>query len=338
MLSLIIIFALFALVLKLVDLPTLNKIKAAPDADSAIRYRKQLLRNRKIAFVAFVILIICYLLYDIKVALDNITYDNAALLEITISDIAEIVLLCIYLRASNKYYEIQGHISAITVQEFLEANKRFILFLRGFENDIYKEKNADKFAFSEHILSKVAEKGLGIPLCAVGMTKEGDSPMGGTRVYVNDKNWEDEVYGLMCKAEKIVILVNDRSSCIWEIRMTKDIYHKCVFVVDDLEKYSNVTSKLAGVIDLPELPESDIPGLPLEYDPRSFYFQSDNNMKDFSGDLADYCSILGLPADAVSQKDIAGDKKQPFYTRPFFLFIMFIGILKLLSALFSGNL
>lgn len=66
MIFLLIIFALFAGVLKLVDIPTVKKIKAASDSQSAIEYRKQLLHNRKVAFWIFVGLIIVYMLYDLR--------------------------------------------------------------------------------------------------------------------------------------------------------------------------------------------------------------------------------------------------------------------------------
>ena len=335
MLIYIILFTLFIFVLKLIDWPILKKIKSSVDFNTAVRYRKLLLRNRKVAFFFFVFLIVCFLLYITAEALQNID-DNIVRMFILIGGIFSIGMLYLYLKASNKYITVQGRVSTLTASEFLAANERFVLYLRGFESDVYKEKNTGKWDFSEKVLAVTVKKGLGIPLCAVGMTKEGDSPLGGVRVYIDDKKWEEEVYNLMCKAVKVVILVNDRNSCLLEIRMTKEIYHKCVFVADDLEKYESVRRKLTGIIDLPEIPVADVPELQLEYDPRRFYFTADNVMKDFSGDLSDYCGILGLPDNALSEKDIVCDGKSPFYTKPFFVFLMIIAALNILRMLFEG--
>lgn len=50
MLIYIILFTLFIFVLKLIDWPILKKIKSSVDFNTAVRYRKLLLRNRKVAF------------------------------------------------------------------------------------------------------------------------------------------------------------------------------------------------------------------------------------------------------------------------------------------------
>lgn len=191
MIFLLIIFALFAGVLKLVDIPTVKKIKAASDSQSAIEYLKQLLHNRKVAFWIFVGLIIVYMLYDLRY-LDEIE-DEYAMGMVLFARILWIVTLFLYLKASNKYQDIQGHVSVLSAKDFIEKHERFVLFLRGFESDVYNTKDIGKWDFSEDKLSRVINKGLGIPMCAVGMTKEADSPIGCERVYVEDSTWEDDV-------------------------------------------------------------------------------------------------------------------------------------------------
>ncbi len=333
MLILIIIFSLFALVLKLIDWPVLRKIKTATDSETAIKYRESLLRNRKIAFISFVAFLVLITLNDIDEAIYAMETDIYLSTIIILSDILSIVILYLYLRSSNKYMQIKGRVSTFTASEFCNTNERFVLFLRSFERDTYKENECGKWDFSEEILAKIVEKGMGIHMCAVGMTKEGDSPFGGIRVYVNDETWEDEVYKLMCKAEKVIILVSDKKSCLWEIKMTKDIYHKCLFIVDNLEKYENARTQLSGILDLPSIPPAEVPDIPLEYDPRGFYFTADNVMKDFCGEFSNYCQMLDLPADAVCEKDISEDKKEPFYTRPFFIFLMIIAVINFINML-----
>lgn len=65
-----------------------------------------------------------------------------------------------------------------------------------------------------------------IPVYAVGMTKETYSPVGADRVYLDDSTWKDDVRELMIAAEKIVILVNDKENCIWEIEQTYNLKEK----------------------------------------------------------------------------------------------------------------
>ena len=322
----------FALVLKLVDLPTIKQIKTASDSQTAIDFRKKLLHNRKIAFWVFVGLIIAYSLYDLKY-LDEIE-DSSTIGLILFAKVFSIVLLYCYLKASNKYQEIQGKVSTLSAEEFLANNSRFILYLRGFESDVYNSQDIGKWDFSEDTLSKVIRKGLGIPMCAVGMTKEADSPAGGERVYVEDSTWEDDVFNLMQKAEKIVIRVNDRTSCLWEISKSKGFLSKCTFLADDLSKYDNARNELSDDVKLPDIPPAGDEDLPLEYDPRAFFFSSDLQMKDFQGVVADYCEMVGLDRETVTDVDIKDNKKKPFYQRPFFIFLMIIGALNAIRILF----
>ena len=347
---LIIVFGLFALVLKLVDRPTIKKIKAATDTQSAIDYRKKLLHNRKTAFwifvgviVAFnVLLIILYAFIGTYYLKEEIDDSLARMMDIpTSSDIIGYIvglILCIivlfyYLKSSNKFQEIQGNVSTQSAKEFLAKNERFVLYLRGFESDVYNSKDVGKWDFSEDKLSKVIRKGLGIPMCAVGMTKEADCPIGGERVYVEDSTWEKDVYELMQKAEKIIIRVNDRTSCLWEISRSKPFIQKCSFLADDLSKYANARNKLSKEVQLPDIPRAVNGDLSIEYDPRSFFFSSDLQMKDFQGEIADYCEIAGVAKEAVTEEDIKVVTKTPFYQKPFFIALMIAGIFGALMEL-----
>ena len=93
-----------------------------------------------------------------------------------------------------------------------------------------------------------------INVVAVGMTKEISSPEGGAqRVYLNDDTWQKDVKLMMEKAYKIVILVNDRDSCIWEIEQSAEMQDKTVYIVDDLMKFNNVRNILNSPNYLPEI-------------------------------------------------------------------------------------
>ena len=333
MFVLVVLFALLGFVLTLIDLPTKRKIKTAKDSKTAIEYRKHLLRNRRIAYVVFVALIVAWDLYLLK-DLDDIE-DTYAFSMVLLTVIGSLVVLYFFLKASKQYSKIQGRVSTLSASEFLSANERFVLFLRGFESDAYRPEDIGKWDFSEDKLSKVVNLGLGIPMCAVGMTKEADSPLGGIRVYVDDETWEERVAELMSKAERIVFLVNDRDSCLWEIKEAYNFLGKCSFITNDLAKYQNARTSLSGVIDLPEIPPADVEYTNIEQDPRSFFFTADMQMKDFEGIIADYCEIVGLDRDAVSSDDLK--EKTPFYQKPWFLVISIIAMLRVISLLIKGS-
>ena len=96
------------------------------------------------------------------------------------------------------------------------------------------------------------------PVCAIGMTKEADSPFGARRVYVSDESWKEDVRDLMNRANLIFVLLNDRPSCIWEIEQSADVLNKTCFLVEDIEKYNSIRSKLAGTIDFPDASKMEV--------------------------------------------------------------------------------
>lgn len=323
MLEILILFAIFSLILKIADIPLVKKIKNAENVNVAISYKKELISKRKRVLGIFIGFIILFKIVMIQMMQTKYT-DDYMVVPYIISYVVFIVLLFTYVEYSNKNNKYLGNLSVEKADDFLADDNRFVLYLRGFESDVYNDKNVGKYDFSENVLSKVVQVGLESQLCAIGMTKEVNCPLGGRRVYVEDEKWESEVLNLMKKAEKIVYLLNDSQSCIWEIEKSNEVHDKCVFVVDDLMKYDNVKKTLKGVINMPDIPASDMEDLSLEYDTRRFYFKSDRVMKPFDGEVSDYCEMLGLNADDVTEEDIKKDKKQPFYTRPFFIFLMML--------------
>ena len=347
--DILILSVVFVLLLKQVDKPFVKKIKGSTSIEEAINYKKELLQKRQKFFRTFIIISVLieliasiFVFPDILYFLTKGSFDHESLIGISIilgiiSTVIFIVFSSLFLRHSNISSKYLDNLSIDHASDLLCSDENFVLYLREFERDIYDEKKVEKWDFSENILSQVVQKGMGIPLCAIGMNKEVTCPMGGKRFYVNDKNWKEEVLELMKKAEKIVLLVSDRSSCLWEIKNSADLYHKCVFVVDDLAKYDNAKNILNGTINLPDLPKSEVDDLPLDYDPRRFSFTSDNKMIDFEGELSDYCQMLGLGADAVTEADIKKDKRNSFYTQPWFIVLMIITILKAFYVAFKGE-
>ncbi len=313
MLILLLLFTLGLGALKIIDAPTIKKIKSAENAQSAVEYRKRLLRNRTITYwVVFGIVIVLSIvdLYNVDLRNSDITgFDVAenqrAILLSLLAKAGALFLFYWYIKNTNKKEKALGRVSTLTAKEFLDNNNRFALFLRGFDSDIYNEKDIIKGEFSEDTLSKVTSKGLGIPLCAVGMTKEADSAIGGIRVYVDDSTWKDDVYELMQKAELIIIRINDRTSCIWEISQAKSFLNKCTFIADDLIMYKNARTAISQDVSLPEIPLTEDESTPSDKDNRAFFIMPDMQIKEFRGEIGDYNEIIGLDRGAVTKDDIA---------------------------------
>lgn len=328
--DIIIQFSVFILLLKLVDRPMAKRIYDAPDIETALNLKKRLIKKRKVLLIGFIIIIFAVPLAEMYLIANPNDYDKAVLGFIKIFFL--IILLLLFLDYDNKHHRILGNLSILKAEDFLASEKEYVLYLRGFESDIYNKKKVDEKDFSEDNLSKTVLKGLKMPLVAVGMTKEVDCPLGGMRVYVKDETWRQEVLELMHKAEKIVYRVNDRNSCVWEIENSTEMYDKCVFVVDDLPRYLNVKTVLSETLTLPDLPPSEFESLPLEYDSRRFYFKSDNKMIPFEGEFSDYCEMIGVDPDTVVKPDLK-DEDKPFYTRPFFVFLFILSLIKGIATL-----
>ena len=304
------LFFLFLWVLKLVDKPTIKKIQEADSTAIALEYRKQLVRNRKNATaVFFAVLFILYVILDILICISSERDLHGFVISLAlISEIASAILILVLLKKSHTLQGIQDRVFTVSGKDFLATTGKYVLYLRGFDSDVYDENEINVWAFSEDWLSQVVSQGLGIPLCAVGMTKEADAPIGGQRVYVEDATWEEDVLELMKKAEKIIIRINDRSSCLWEISQSATLIDKCTYVIDDIEKYNKAKRHLVSEFYLPDVPDSG---------DRSYYFSSDRQLRHFGGTIPDYCELVGLDRDAVKPEDVRdrGQEKKNFFYR-----------------------
>ena len=121
-------------------------------------------------------------------------------------------------------------------------NEQFALYLRGFSFDNYNsirtlQKQSQFKNFSEYHFFSILNKYL--PVYSVGMTKELSAPLGATRIYLNDAEWEKDVQELIQKAELIIMLVNDSDSCIWEMEQCYYL-DKTMLIVDDKEKFASI--------------------------------------------------------------------------------------------------
>lgn len=169
--------------------------------------------------------------------------------------IANTIVLFWYFAVSKATNRHIGNVSTFTKEAFLEQHPRFALYLRGFADDDYSKRHFFRRSqFSEYQFIRLLNTR--IRACAVGMTKELDSPDGAIRVYVDDKSWQGDVLELMQKAESIFILVNDRPSCVWEIEQSANMKDKTTYIVTNTKRYLNVRGELHGIIGFPDIKDS----------------------------------------------------------------------------------
>ena len=248
MLDIIIFFGIVgAIQVLLIDLPIKNKIKRAQYAEEAIALRE---RAKKWRLTVFGIALVLFIVYTFIPVINTSGRDlMAGALKIAIVDVIIIFWFLLGNKALQRY---TGIISSLSNDQFLDKYPRFALYLRGFESDDYSKRHAfQKHLFSEYHFMRLLKTR--IRVCAVGMTKELDSPDGAIRVYVNDNTWQDNVRELMEKAQEIYILINDRDSCLWEIEQSASMQSKTTYIVSDLDKYNRARSALKDSLEFPPI-------------------------------------------------------------------------------------
>lgn len=227
--------------------------------EKRIAYRRQIYRKRinaifAVASVPIIILVFCWITMMSITATTEEIWDIKNWLEMSYFLLLTIIIiagpLVLYM-----YFQYKGNISYFNKKAFLEENKVFALYLRGFENDDYSNKwglvKKGRKQFSEYLFTKILSK---YCVCsAIGMTKELDAPLGAKRIYVDDETWKDVVAELMEKSDKIYILINNRPSCIWEIESAVQYIEKVVMIIDDPIKYVLVQEAVKDTIDLPHI-------------------------------------------------------------------------------------
>lgn len=251
MIDIVIFFFILTIVQGLsIDLPFKHKIKKAPDAETAISFRRKAHLCRLFLLLLSLVCFIIYLATPIFNELREWNTFRDFILVILKTTIAGIIILFWYFVSQKAAKRHLGNISTFSKDSFIQTYPRYALFLRAFEDDDYSRRHLfPRNKFSEYQFMRLLKTR--IRVCAVGMTKELDSPDGAIRVYVNDKTWQEDVLELMEKAVTIYIHVNDRESCVWEIEHTANMKAKTIFIVTDQKKYMNVRSYLRGKIDLP---------------------------------------------------------------------------------------
>lgn len=261
-------------------------IKSVNNVEEAIKLRKKLFLRRKRLFYSYFSIVA--LLVVLVPIIDN---------RFLIDSILLLVMLFVSIRYEYSKVAFYGNISWETPESFLEKHDRFYLYLRGFNSDIPFEEDrlAANQLFKESVFVEAVEYALNISCCALGMSKEIDGPIGASRVYVDDDEWKEKVAELMDKAEKIFILVNNRSSCIWEIERSFAMLDKTVFIVDDYNQYKSVKDYFKEKINLPEsLDDGNTP----------FFFEYGKSPIPFSNTWEGYFDILGLSYESIEKENV----------------------------------
>lgn len=290
----------YKLLVGLYDRRAQRRIDAAPNVLEASEIRKVLLRKRKWTLVIYfaIAILICLL---ICIASCLFIYESHSFRYLLTFLVIAFVLF-IQLHYERSKQDLYGNISFMTSEAYLAENPEFYLYLRGFEDDVlFREKHEkrESLKFREAGLAEAIEYGIGLPLCALGMTKEVDSPIGAVRVYVDDEDWQEKVLLLMNKAERIFILINSRKSCLWEIGQARTMKDKIVFIVDSMEKYVEVREKFGDEFEMPEPPAGD--GL--------FFFEPGGPAKAFADTLDGYLSVLNLSLEIIEPQKLQERKE-----------------------------
>lgn len=329
MLEIIIVFAIYAGLQKLfIDIPYSQKIKTAKNTTEAIKYRKQLKTARFALFSIFLIAYIAYLAYSLFLREENPSTET--FINNTKFFVLGIIILYQFLFKGNREYDkYLGNISTYKKTDYLSKNPSFALFLRGFEDDNYSKEtfnlssSEETTVFSEYQFMSVLQTR--IPSCAIGMTKESDSPVGANRVYVDDTNWKEDVKEMMEKSKEIYILINDRTSCIWEIEQTKNMLDKTMFIINNRQKYENVRISIIKEMELPIIPEhmEQYPHLVLRYENNNYIFEPFENTIDSYAKILRVSSVPSRRKNFNSHSDLKGC-------------IIAIGVLALIALLVFG--
>ena len=236
----ILIVTIYIFLLKIFEDPIIEEIKSAIDINDALKKRRKLIALRRRSIL--IVIAMCIAAYFIQILIFRLEfYDTNLLLGLSSSIMFSLIIV-----SKRKSHNPLGTMSSLSKNEVIANGEEFVLFLRGFMQDDYtpeiilKKQGFD--IFSEYNFTYILSKYKRI--YAVGMTKEIESPTGARRIYLGDATWKLDVRELMEKSQFIVILLDDRESCLWEVEQSFDMLQKTIFIVDDIEKYTNVSTKM----------------------------------------------------------------------------------------------
>lgn len=303
-----IIFAIYRLLQKcLIDWPLVRRIKRSKNAKDAIACRRKLRFRRHLFLIVYIsiVLVLPNLFQTIEAIQTTGIVDPRYFLWVLILSL----LLYSHLISSKNLDRLMGNLSLSDKTAFLSNSKDYVLYLRGFETDDYApeleqyKKLKGSSSFSEYYFTRVLQSKTTV--CAVGMPKEVDAPIGAQRVYLNDETWQEDVLDLMRSAKEIYILVNDRPSCIWEICQSLSMVDKTIFLVDDRAKYDKV--RQLGYEHGIVFPEIPLPAEAHSHDFVAIRFKGGNaDYRLYDKSVVGYAKMLEVPVPHIRKPGSIG--------------------------------
>jgi len=254
----ILVFGVVAVLVNKIQLKRIKKVKSVQEANR--------IRTFTGLFRAFwpIIGISVYIYY-------YRFYLDASDVDIFIDELLLLVILLVSVFSwSSKLTFNPFPISIQTKDSFLSIHEDYVLYLRAFHNDNYDDEREtdvltpyifkDSMPDDQYLFERFCEQFFieeiehFLPSCAIGMCFEMESPIGASRIYVDDKTWREDVLGLMEQATWIIVLLEDRESCLWELEQSLGMREKTVYIVDNIEMLSRIKEKNLS-LSLPEIPD-----------------------------------------------------------------------------------
>lgn len=242
-------------------------IKESNDFEESMDLRRQFRKKTMNAILlADCVFAVVYVILDFLLD-DSLLLDDWLqwLLIIIVIIVLQSLFVMYFLNKYDGTNALLDLVSTMTPQEFLKENRKYVLYLRSFETDIYDgalqkilPQKIDDAVFSETFrecdLVGPMKAALNLPVCAVGMSKELEQPRDSAiRVYTSDEKWQEDVLSLIKEAQAVYVSISSRDSCLWEIRQLSEYIDKTVFIIDDAEEYQKSRALVGNDKLLPDI-------------------------------------------------------------------------------------
>lgn len=283
-------WGLFTLLKNLYDLRARKIINRAKNIEQATQIRRRLLKLRTISLRTLIALSLVGYVWVVW------EYPDVGLSFLVVFVVCSVIIYTQIVHEKSKS-RLYGNLSYTMAEDFLKKEEDYTLYLRGFDDDVpFKKTNyAPASKLNEALLAEAIEYGLNVPMYALGMTKEIDSPVGAGRLYVNDDDWQEIVVQLMQRTKHIFILVSNRMSCLWEIEQARTMKDKVVFIVDDIDIYNEVRKLFGEAFSMPEPPQDST---------QKFFFRCGEEPVAFEDSINGYLSIINLTLAEVEEQQL----------------------------------
>ncbi len=283
-------WGLFTLLKNLYDLRARKIINRAKNIEQATQIRRRLLKLRTISLRTLIALSLVGYVWVVW------EYPDVGLSFLVVFVVCSVIIYTQIVHEKSKS-RLYGNLSYTMAEDFLKKEEDYTLYLRGFDDDVpFKKTNyAPASKLNEALLAEAIEYGLNVPMYALGMTKEIDSPVGARRLYVNDDDWQEIVVQLMQRTKHIFILVSNRMSCLWEIEQARTMKDKVVFIVDDIDIYNEVRKLFGEAFSMPEPPQDST---------QKFFFRCGEEPVAFEDSINGYLSIINLTLAEVEEQQL----------------------------------